>query len=641
MATTSVLVPSGAPRRPGRAGDRSRRPGAGTEIIRRRRAFGLALAGFVIATTVVSDLPITRRRVFQSDEATYYVMAQSLARDLDLTYTREDLARSYREFPGGPQGLFLKKVEGERIVYGKGYLLPLLAAPFVRVFGARGFLVLHGLLLVACIAAGASWLRGAGGARGAGATAATFVAASVLPVYARWMTTEVAHFALVFLGMAVWFRPPFRVAPLDGPWARRFGTDPRDVAAALLFGLATFLKPLPNVLLAVPLGLSVLGRRRIRGTFVVGTIFVAVVGGLFLINRWATGEFNYQGGHRVTCLFRFPLEDSRTGIDDCFSMVTEKLDDTATVREWFEGWRAYTVGRFGGVAWHFPIGVVALAAFLRRPRDPWRWGLIAVAVAEIGWALYFIPFNYVGGGGAIGNRYFMGTYALLFFLLPRPLTSRALAVAWGAAGVLLGGALLAPASITASPGSHAMSFPWRWFAPDRELLLDLPTDTNPHAYGKPFGTPPRYKLYFLDDSFYGPETGCDWVPSERARGAGCFWIRGSRTAEFLLQSDEPLAEIQVAVANGPEPNAVTVRVEGTEQHLDLAPGEVRAVGLPAGDGFSYHHKGLDVLVHRVSVTSARGFVPALAADDGRRGDQRYLGAFVNVDVVPRGGEPRP
>ncbi len=639
MATTSILVRSGAPRRAGTPSDRPRRIGSGTEVKRRRRAFGLALAGFVIGASLVSDLPVTRRRVFQSDEATYYAMAESIARDFDLTYTRQDLARSYREFPGGPQGVFLKRVEGDRIVFGKGYLLPLLAAPFVRLFDARGFLVLHASLLAACIAAGASWLRATGGARGAGATAATFVAASVLPVYARWMTTEVSHFALVFIGMALWFRPPFRPAPLDGAWARRFGTEPRDVAAAALFALATFLKPLPNVLLAVPLGLSVLWRRRIWGTVVVGAVFVGIVGGLFLVNRWATGEFNYQGGHRVTCLFRFPLEDSRIGIDDCFSMSTEKLVDTATPREWVEGWRAYVVGRFGGVAWHFPMAVAAVLAFARRPRDPWRWGLKVVAIAEIGWALYFIPFNYVGGGGAIGNRYFMGTYALLFFLLARPLTARALAALWGAAGLLLGSALLAPAAITASPGSHAMSWPWTWFAPDRELLLDLPTDTNPHAYGKPFGNPVRYKLYFLDDSFYGPESGCDWVPSEHARGAGCFWIRGSRTAEFLLQSDRELAEIQISVANGSRPNTVTVRVEGQQQRFELSPGEVRAVSLPPGEAFSYRHKGLDVLVHRISIESERGFVPALASPDGRSGDQRYLGVFVNLDVVPRGGEP--
>src|SRR4029453_15864851 len=46
---------------------------------------------------------------FQSDEATYYMMGYSLARDGDLTYRREDLTRVWREFSTGPVGVFLKK----------------------------------------------------------------------------------------------------------------------------------------------------------------------------------------------------------------------------------------------------------------------------------------------------------------------------------------------------------------------------------------------------------------------------------------------------------------------------------------------------------------------------------------------------
>ena len=45
---------------------------------------------------------------FQSDEATYYMMAHSLAADGDLEYRRADLVRVWREFPSGPSGVFLK-----------------------------------------------------------------------------------------------------------------------------------------------------------------------------------------------------------------------------------------------------------------------------------------------------------------------------------------------------------------------------------------------------------------------------------------------------------------------------------------------------------------------------------------------------
>src|SRR5206468_2624503 len=97
---------------------------------------------------------------FKSDEATYYMMAYSLTEDGDLTYTKEDLTRVWREFPSGPAGVFLKKgrtlagapdPNPNRLYYGKSFIYPLFAAPFVKVFGTNGFLVLHALLLSAVL----------------------------------------------------------------------------------------------------------------------------------------------------------------------------------------------------------------------------------------------------------------------------------------------------------------------------------------------------------------------------------------------------------------------------------------------------------------------------------------------------------
>ena len=91
-------------------------------------------------------------------------MAQSLAEDLDLRYEARDLFRARREFPGGPQGIFLKRTSGglrvdpprgfpwlswgggapnERIFFAKAMAYPLAAAPFVRAFGTNGLLVLN------------------------------------------------------------------------------------------------------------------------------------------------------------------------------------------------------------------------------------------------------------------------------------------------------------------------------------------------------------------------------------------------------------------------------------------------------------------------------------------------------------------
>src|SRR5690606_9005974 len=106
----------------------------------------------------------------QSDEATYYLMAYSLAEDGDLEYRREDLERGFREFESGPSGIFLKRgtdVTGfrftarppfvefpgvpdrdtSRLYFGKSYAYPIVAAPFVKVLGTNEFLAVNALLL--------------------------------------------------------------------------------------------------------------------------------------------------------------------------------------------------------------------------------------------------------------------------------------------------------------------------------------------------------------------------------------------------------------------------------------------------------------------------------------------------------------
>lgn len=109
------------------------------------------------------DVPAASAGIF-SDEATYYLMGHSLAADGDLEYRREDLERVYREYPTGPAGVFLKRgtdVTGfrltlrppfvefpgipdqdqARLYYGKSFIYPLTAAPFVWLFGTNGFLL--------------------------------------------------------------------------------------------------------------------------------------------------------------------------------------------------------------------------------------------------------------------------------------------------------------------------------------------------------------------------------------------------------------------------------------------------------------------------------------------------------------------
>ncbi len=144
---------------------------------------------------------------FQSDEATYYLMTYSIVSDGDFAYKREDLVRTYREFPSGPNGIFLKRgrvlqvnVDGSapfvhvralpdpdttELFYGKNYIYPLFSAPFVALFKTNGFLVFHALLLGLILLAGYLFLNARMPPLLALVLSAGFLMASVAPAYLR------------------------------------------------------------------------------------------------------------------------------------------------------------------------------------------------------------------------------------------------------------------------------------------------------------------------------------------------------------------------------------------------------------------------------------------------------------------------
>jgi hypothetical protein len=115
-----------------------------------------AVTVVLLAFAISVDFPRASQG-FKGDEATYYSLTHSLARDRDFAFQRRDLIRVWEEYPSGPEGIFLKKgkvVHGVkltgrvpfvaldqspdpsqvRLFYGKSYIYPLVAAPFVAVF---------------------------------------------------------------------------------------------------------------------------------------------------------------------------------------------------------------------------------------------------------------------------------------------------------------------------------------------------------------------------------------------------------------------------------------------------------------------------------------------------------------------------
>ena len=425
-----------------------------------------ALLLLVVGSYVALSIDVVRTGFgIKGDEATYVAMALSAAYDGDLVYEAKDIERFYQTYNAGPEGIFLKRgseasyhfddafpfIRREtrpddrpnRLYFGKAYVYSVAAAPFVRLAGLNGLLLFHVVLLSGVVFVGYRFLA----ARSPGGLAAAYVlgffGASIVPLYAVWLTSEVFNVACVFFAYFLWFYK--EVAPpahgrfgrwLRGPWS--------NVAAAVLLGLATYSKP-PNVFLIIPPVAFAWSRRRIGSGFVVGAVFGLVVAAAFGINAGITGEFNYQGGDRRTFYGRFPFEQPGDRFEELGAgratneiVVEESLRPMAFLTLLGTNLRYFLVGRhFGFLPFLFP-GVVTVLLFLWPPssRQMWQWVTLGtVAFCAVGLVIY-MPYTWSGGGGPSGNRYFVSIYSALFFVTP-PLGSIApVLLAW------IGGTLL-------------------------------------------------------------------------------------------------------------------------------------------------------------------------------------------------------
>jgi hypothetical protein len=621
-----------------------------------RLALGIVTVALLLATAVL-DLPRASKGEFFGDGATYYGMAWSLARDLDLRFDARDLERIRAEYPGGPQGVFLKRASGGltvdvaggfpwvrrvradegRLYYAKAFAHPLLAAPLVAVLGTRGLVLANGLLL-----SGALWLafellrrRGLPPWPAAGGAAALLLL-TVTPVYLVWPTPEILGLAVITAGLAAW-------------------ASGRPLLAALLFGVAGYMKP-PNVLMAAPLGLAPLlpaaGERltspalarRLGESLRRGAVLALAAASLYGLNAAFTGELNYQGGERKTFYGRFPFDATGATFDDSGVWMTtnqvgplvagrdeEKVTDQTgpardpgEIRESF-AWNLgyFWVGRFGGVLPYFLPALAALLLFLfGGTRD--RAGWLALGAVGLSWIAYIwiIPDNWYGGGGTVGNRYFLSLLPAFLFLVP---VRRAWWVAGAgalSAAVFVGPLLVSPVRHSLRPGDHATRAAFELLPAELTMLNDLSLFTEPWRKKRPFGfvgNPQRpadadaYFLYFMDDGTFGKE---EWG------GRAGFWLRSGTSAEIVVRAFDlaPVERLALRLSGGPLGDVVTARLGGRGERVTVGPGESRVIELPAGRGVRYY----DTYLHVLRLKSRRGAPLA---------DGRSVGAFCDLRLV--------
>jgi hypothetical protein len=606
---------------------------------------GAAVAGAVVlivglAAALSVDVVKTGQGV-KSDEATYVAMALSVAYDHDLVYERRDLERFFGLYRWGPDGIFLKtgkqlraRVDGsppfvhlrqvpeqrsDRLYFSKSLIYPVVAAPFVRLLGLNGMLVLNVLLLAIACACAYLFLAARSQPGPAMAFALGFVFASCVPIYAVFLAPEIFNFTLVAVAYFLWLYK--EVGPPDALRALRWRWT--DLAAALLLGVATYSKP-SHALLVAPLVLWAWWRRRWTDGVAIAIVAVATAGVLFSVTAFTTGEFNYQGGDRRTFYSKFPLDGSGENVFAQAQLhATNDSDSDSVLKDlsnrFTHNVEYFLIGRhFGFVPYFFP-GVVAVGLWLvsRERADPWRLFTFLAVAGSVVALLLFAPYSWSGGGGPPGNRYFMSLYPALLFLTPPLRTAAPSLIAWAGGALFTAKMLVNPFVVAKSPTQLTERGFARRLPVEVTMANDLPImleGTRAHTWYN------DVLLYFLDEHVYPPET----VDAEGHKG---IWIAGDGRADIIMRSDWPIGVLHVT-ASSPIRTIVIMSAGDGERRIALEPGKPVSFDLPASgvrDDHSY--------AYLLSAQSTEGFTPHLR--DPASTDSRNLGALLRFTAVPK------
>jgi hypothetical protein len=587
-----------------------------------------------------------------SDEATYYMMGHSFAKDGDVTYRREDLVRVWREFPTGPSGLFLKRGEDildaglmlrppffwtrtqpdadtSRYFYAKSFIYPLFASPFVALFGTNGFLVFHAVLFALIAWCSYLFLHTRMPASVSALLAGAFLVASVAPVYFVWISPELFNLSLGLIGYFCWLYKEVAPPPQTGSRLHWLMTPRSDLVAAVILGINTFSKP-PNAMLFVPIAVWLLWRRQWARVAGAGLLFVVVAAGLFAVNMAITGGWNFQGGDRKTFGAEFPFQtpasdwnvvEKQHGRDETLTEII--FDPRVFWTNLSNNVKWFFIGRYAGLVAYFFPAVFALVAYLaavhRRP--PWQHLVFAAAVAEILFFIIVTPYTWNGGGGSVGNRYFMSAYGLFLFLIP-PISRVSVAIIpWLVGGIFMAPLVLNPFVASFRPGDNANSGPLRLLPVELTTVYDWPINTDRTRvsvwFGNyPEGSSPGFQIYFFDRNAHGQEADKS------------FWVKGESRAEFLIKTDRPMKRLVLTVTAGPVGTNVRLTLSGRTQEVSLQPGESKKVTFTMGWGYPYQAIWP---VWVASVSSSAGFTPLFF--DPASKDDRYLGVRVTPTLV--------
>ncbi|MEE8138966.1 MAG: hypothetical protein V3T81_08890, partial [Thermoanaerobaculia bacterium] len=563
----------------------------------------------------------------------YLLMSLSLTRDGDLLCEPQDTRRWFDEFPlAEHRNLILMSDDGWRTVYfGKPYLYPLFAAPAAALFGANGLVAFNMALLMGMVWLGASYLARFNPAPAAALFSAGFFLLSIGFAYVFWLQPELFNMASVAAALYLafhefrWAPPVTRVSRL----VRRL-LPPAIVPAAsgAVLALGVYNKPVLAAF-ALPAVYAFWRRRGWRGVagFVAGAaLMTALVCGVAIAFTGhpsaylgvARGGFSIQGPGQMPDETFMAVGSSRSPTQNDWSWIFTRgsgplpgLPDT----DWGQVGKdlgLFLWGRHTGLLLYTPFAALALMLFLFfERRSIARWLTLGALAAVALFFLIWIPFNWHGGGGFVGNRYFVNAYPAFLFLVTRIRPAWLTVLGYAAGGVFLAPIVFTPFGapvVEPTLQAHVRNAPFQHFPLELSLHRKIPG----------YRGVVHSSVWFLGrkDVF-------------RPRGEE-IWLQGAGTVEVWMQSEKPLGEVLFEVRNQAPGNRVELELEGDRETLVFPDriegvGEVREVALtPSGPGLVRREKGTKVYAYQLLVRTRTGQIPALQRNG--RPEGFYLGA---------------
>jgi len=563
------------------------------------RNFFILFLLFIIFFSFATDLTKTKKGGFFSDESTYFSIIQSLAFDGDLEYTRADIVRIKEIFWVGPMGLFLRKGHDGRLYYAKSFIYPLAAAPFFRLFGTHGILLASGLMIFFVLLMGFLLLRQHYPPEKSFSLTIIYLFSSVTFIYIWWVTADLFNFFVNFAGLFFFFY--------------YFKQRSWNSLAGLFFALAVFSKP-NNILHVGILFLLLLYQKKWKKFLCTALVCLLMLSGLLYFSYIQTGTINYMGGERRSFYGNFPFERP----DFTFAGGHPMSSDNYWSRFYLSPAKAvlnlfyFVFGRFTGMLIYFPSALFLLLLFFFQKKKPEDWFMLAAICAASFFYILITPDNYFGGGGSLGNRYFFNIFPMFFFLGFRERIFKFALLPVFVAIVFLAPVFMDGLYHSASPRFPGVSFPAKFFPPEKTQYSTLPSNTNPRAFNKKISD--QYTLFFLNDN-YNP------IEDE------AFWTYADKELELFLLAPRPVKVFIVQLKNIPLDNQVSFQIEHKKKTVFIDADTVRVITFNNIPGLCVDQR----YVYHVKIKSSRFFCPYFAGGAATM-DQRLLGVQTHIKL---------